>query len=184
MLSFASSTRRSTPRQKLGELYPRQTFTIPCPSRHSPHWRTTTRLVEKGKESGPSVALAISLAGPREWADLSPCGADNVSALRLRYNLPISLPPTASSSTLTPVPPALPRLPSQSLSPSPGHRALLLNPIEPAQTRRRGQKDEEVIKIDPAVIARKGQGWDKMLSKVLVEWVEAAARELRQEMSQ
>ena len=41
-----------------------------------------------------------------------------------------------------------------------------------------------MIKVDPAAIARKGQGWDKMLSKVLVEWVEAAARELRQEMSQ
>lgn len=106
------------------------------------------------------------------------------AALRLRYSLPISLPNSAFSSTLSPMPSSLPRLTNPSLSPNPGHRALLPNPAGPPQTPHRGTRDEESIKVDPAVIARQGQSWNEMLYKVLVRWVDAAAREIRQELGQ
>lgn len=88
------------------------------------------------------------------------------SALRLRYNLPITLPhsavlapPTLPDGKPAPLPP---RVPSTG---GPGGR----------------RKDLPRIDFDPLVVAKRTEGWEAMLRSVVSTWVEDAARETRGE---
>lgn len=99
--------------------------------------------------------------------------ADNSRALRHRYNLPINLPTTVTASTLVPKPSSLP-------SRTPGPSPLLGNPTAPSRSDIAPVaklKDAQRIDFDPALVAKKGEGWEAMFETVLYRWLEEAAAE-------
>ncbi|KAL7421090.1 hypothetical protein Q5752_003974 [Cryptotrichosporon argae] len=96
--------------------------------------------------------------GAREWTfrrtgNLT-CWA---AALKIRYSLPIALPPTA---------PAKPVLLGARPQPQPS-----------AAPRDRARKEAGTVEFDPGVVARREAGWERALAEILDMWVRAAARE-------
>lgn len=80
--------------------------------------------------------------------------ADNGSAVRTRFNIPISMP----------------TVPGANSSPAPKAAA------QAALGRRRSL---QALEFDPLVIAKHGDKWEWMLRSVVLAWVTEAAREVR-----
>ena len=93
--------------------------------------------------------------------------ADIYSALRHRYNIPISLPAhTASSGFL-------------SLPPSRTTRVA----SNPELTFKPSVQREEPIKFDPAQIAKREEGWEESLEGLIRRWIDEVVREVRERSS-
>lgn len=83
-------------------------------------------------------------------------------ALRLRFNLPISMP--AASVNVTPL------------------VATETKPSKTAGMAALGRRRQlPTLDFDPLVVAKRSEGWDSMLKAVLVNWVTEAAREVKGE---
>jgi hypothetical protein len=103
-------------------------------------------------------------------------------AIRLRFNLPISMPtPTPSLLSV----PSLPA-PGRPTSPSPDgganatlpkHSGIVASGKTPTTSAK---KTAERIEFDPLMVAKRAEGWEGMLAGLLVRWVEEAAREERE----
>lgn len=106
-------------------------------------------------------------------------------AIRLRFNLPISMPtPTPSLLSV----PSLPA-PGRPTSPSPDggahvnlpkHGGVVPSGKTPLASTTSTKKPAERIEFDPLMVAKRTEGWEDMLAGVLVRWVEEAAREERE----
>lgn len=109
-------------------------------------------------------------------------------AIRLRFNLPISMPtPTPSLLSV----PSLPT-PGRPTSPSPEggahvnlpkHGGVVPSgkaPLTSTTSTTSTKKAAERIEFDPLMVAKRTEGWEDMLAGVLVRWVEEAAREERE----
>ncbi|WVQ81331.1 hypothetical protein IAT38_003454 [Cryptococcus sp. DSM 104549] len=123
------------------------------------------------------------------------------AALRHRYQLPVQMPSSTSTSAFLNKPSALPARTSSAASsgrssPAPGttfsptlkHSALppitttpspAPSPAFGASSATRG-KDVPRIEFDPMTIAKKADGWEGMLEEVVGKWVEGVSREIRE----
>ncbi len=91
------------------------------------------------------------------------------SSLKLRYGIPLQLPAEP-----TPMKSIVPLQPSSETA----------APDKPPPQRRaisNSQPKVEGIAYDPAIIARKDEGWKELLSVVLRKWVDAVVMEARKE---
>jgi hypothetical protein len=169
--SFTHSMLWCTVPGSLGDLYPQKTstkFSLAGPA--SP---------QKGKraKSGPSGVLETSLLGQRKANTCVTRGRPLIfSALKHRYNLPISLPPTTTS-TLLPKPSTLP---SRAPGPSPDFGASQ-TPLLSSSTAWKPSRDAPRIDFDPSLVAKKGDHWEEMFERLLMRWLEEASTEAREQ---
>lgn len=103
-------------------------------------------------------------------------------ALRHRYQLPILMPSSTSTSSFLPKPAALPqpgkdRVERSTSAPPSTPKAVSPRPSTPTSIT---SKSRDVIKIDfdPMTVAKKLEGWEEMLEEVVSNWVEGVVREI------
>ena len=96
-------------------------------------------------------------------------------ALRHRYNLPIVLPPSTSTTSLIPKPSSLP---TRTPGPSPllDHRPSISKADQSLPPK---SKEGQRIDFDPGLVAKKGEGWEEMFELVLQRWLDEASLEAR-----
>ncbi|WVQ90157.1 hypothetical protein IAS59_003934 [Cryptococcus gattii] len=104
------------------------------------------------------------------------------AALRHRYQLPILMPSSTSTSSFLPKPAALPqpgkdRVERSTSAPPSTPKAVSPRPSTPTSIT---SKSRDVIKIDfdPMTVAKKFEGWEEMLEEVVSNWVEGVVREI------
>lgn len=120
-----------------------------CPRRGSPrHLRRRDRVWTR--LDIPQGGQPDLLGGVRaSWLDVT-----DLSAVRMRFNIPLSMPTTNVS------------------APQPASKSA----AQAALGRRRSL---QTLEFDPLVVAKHGDNWDTSLRTVIVAWVTEAAREVR-----
>lgn len=93
--------------------------------------------------------------------------ADIYSALRHRYNIPISLPPRTASSGFLSLPPS---------------RTTRVT-SNPELSFKPSMQREEPIKFDPAQIAKREEGWEDSLEGLIRRWIDEVVREVTERSS-
>lgn len=112
-----------------------------------------------------------------------------LSALKLRYLLPLVVPSTPSRPDHIPRTASPARAHSRGVSParSPSIHPVSLSapdaPPSPSPMKTRSATAEPPIIFDPRLVARKDDGWEIMLETAVLRWVKAVVEETRGESS-